>query len=317
MGFFEILSPLKKFETLPIDQIPTDVIETFNKTMRGHESGGRYGLVNKDPGTTEGFSLGTAQWRGNRAVNILEQLKNKNPELAEQYVGNVDIRDQQQIWKNRDKVAEWIGTPEGQQVQQQQMRVDFKNTINFLKKNNVQSAGAAIALVDLSHRYGLGGVKKRFINPSGPTTLSYIAHKLDSLQGKDDFNYKINVKRLSGYGKAFGGEAGAVLSMYDAADAVINKGMDVDSVYNELASNAPAVDMSEIIDDKISPTTGNTEENQGTGIDTSKMVSDTSLFKDHLNLLIKDVFKTNPEKRDPVDILFEAVLKGLLKELLT
>ena len=311
MSYRDILSSIAPLDDVSIDQISPEMMDTFLHTKGKLESGNRYGLVNRDPGQPDsGFNVGAAQWRNSRATNLMERLYNTDPELAKQYLGDIDKFTYENVWPNKDKVASWLGTDTGARVQQQQMRDDFKNIyIAKAKEFGIKSAGAAMVWADLAHRWGVNGAK-RFINPNGETTVGFLAGKLDELAREGNRNDPINKRRFSEYAKAFGGNAGAIMAMHQASTSVLKGGDTVASVA-EAFDYADPVDIRKIISEASASPKIELPEIPRTHANLP-MTEEVSVFR---NQLMKEVLNAKPQENtqpDPWGILLNAIIKYLI-----
>ena len=190
------------------------------------------------------------------------------------------------------------------------MTDDLKNIyIAQAKKNGIETAGTALVWADLAHRYGVNGARRLFINPSGPTTLDYIAKRMDELGEKDEFNKNINIRRMNRFANDLGGEAGAIMTMQVAAKSAIQEGMPIEAVKEELS-------MADIIKKETEFTPMKTTDIPDSS---QPLTAEVDIFKQHLNFLINETLKVKPpeQKKDPINILIEAVIKGILREMLS
>ena len=303
-----ILGPLKKFDEIPIGELSPEVVDLYNTAMAKNETGNRYNMVNKDPASNSGFNVGTAQWRGGRADNILSKLKERDPELANSYIKDIDIRDREAVWKSREDVAKWLDTPSGRQVQDEQMNLDFNRYMDLAKSNGVVGSGAAMVWADLAHRYGDSGAK-RFLNKDGPTTLEHLVNELNKLEAAGDRNAPINKTRFKRYADMLGGEAGVILSMHGAARSVL-EGRSVGESVADTINYSNAVDLQKIINEASK---SSIPELPDTGSPLAQTLSDeTSEFK---RQFIENLFKPEEQLRkneDPITILINAVIKYLI-----
>ena len=310
MKYSGLLAPLEKYENLPIDAISPELMDSFLHSKGSLESS-KWGTVNRDPfHPDKGFNVGRAQWRDSRASNVLDRLYKTDPELARQHIGELDKFDANSVMANKAEIEKWLDSPTGRSVQQTQMRDDFKNIyMAHAKRNGITTAGAAMVWADLAHRYGVGGAR-RFINPNGPTTLGYIASKLDELEETGDRNVPVNRRRMARFAKDLGGEAGAVLAMHSAATSVLRDGDSVDSVANELNYNVD-VDVSKIIAE--ASRTGVPELPDLGDPVAPRLSQETTNFKEQL---IREVLRQptpQPDRKpDPIEVLLNAIIQYLI-----
>lgn len=311
MRFNEILSPLEKYENMPLDNITPELMDAFLNTKGSLESS-RWGIVNRDPGVpNSGFNVGRAQWRDSRATGVLDRLYQSNPQLARQYIGDLNKFDEKNVWANKEAIANWLDTPFGREVQQRQMRDDFKNLyIHQARKNGIKTAGAALVWADLAHRYGVNGARRRFINPKGPTTLGYIAAKLDEFADQGEHNTNINRHRMSRFAKELGGEAGAVLAMHNGAMSVLRDGASIESVANELNYNVD-VDVAKIIADASK--SGIPELPDLSDPAAPRLAQETTNFKEQLiREVLRQPVQPAEKKPDAVEVLIKAIIQYLI-----
>ena len=310
MGFMDILKPLDKLEDTSIDEISPELMRKFLDSKSSLESS-KWGIVNRDPAAPDkGFNVGRVQWRNSRATNVLNRLKNEDPELAKEYIKDVDKFDEETVFKNKENIEKWLDTETGRKVQTEQMTDDLKNIyIAQAKKNGIETAGTALVWADLAHRYGVNGARRLFINPSGPTTLDYIAKRMDELGEKDEFNKNINIRRMNRFANDLGGEAGAIMTMQAAAKSALQEGMPIEAVKEELS-----------MADIIKKETESTPMKPADMPDSSQpLTAEVDIFKQHLNFLINETLKVKPpeQKKDPINILIEAIITGILGEMVS
>jgi len=326
MPFSQLIEPLQELDTIPIDQMPPELISKFLDTKGGLESS-KWGIVNRDPGApTQGVNVGRGQWRGGRAVDVLNTLRSANPELAKQHVGDIGSFTEDSIWKNKDRIASWLGTNEGKGVQQQILERDFKqHYMKYAKQYNIQGAGAALLFADLSHRYGPGNWSKgtgasQFLNRPGeaPTTIADIARRLDESASRnpDSQNVAINYRRIGKYAKELGGTAGAVTFMHDAARSVVSGEVDI----NSLAAQQSYVDqetLRQIIEETSKaglPEIPDLRTASTGGPESEGLTDEARQFRNKILMEILSA-KEDPKQKqqqDPISILINVLIQHML-----
>lgn len=304
-----LLEPFKKYDSVNPMDVSEPTMNLFNQVMAKNETGNRYDALNRDPFHPDaGFNVGAAQWRGGRARNIIDKTYAADPEAAMKFIQDIDLKNDQDIWANREAVTKMLGSPAGIKVQDEQMRKDFKYYMKLASDNGVQGAGAAMVWADLAHRYGAGGARRFLNKETGVTTLEHLMDELNKLEQSGDRNAPINKTRFTRYAQALGGEAGVIASMYKATTDVL-EGMDV----------ATAVNGAVVVRDPMEVYREATDTSKdvaklpdlGTGV-ASTAVDETAAFREQIFNILRATEPDTAPQNDPASILINAIIKYLI-----